>query len=89
MLKSNKNELQDLTASLNQTNKIIINPRDKLFELRFSLMDFIDNEQNKYAYQIEEYDENWHYIQENFIRITNLPYGNYTLKIKGQGNKGQ
>ena len=89
VLKSGEKDLKDLTSALYKEPKITIRPNDNFFELRFALMDFIDSKQNKYAYQIEGYDKDWNYIEENSIRITSLPYGSYTLKIKGQGDKGQ
>lgn len=89
VLKGNGETLSDLTHEVLAKNKIVFSPNDKLFELHFSLMDFINIDENNYAYKIEGYDNEWNYIEENFIRITGLPYGNYKLKIKGQGDKGQ
>jgi two-component sensor histidine kinase len=37
---------------------------------------------------IDGIDNDWNYINENSIRISGLPYGEYTLKVKGQNSEG-
>lgn len=70
-------------------NRIKIKPTDKYFELAFALMDFAKPEFHQYRYKIEGYSDNWTVTNQNKIRITHLPYGNYTLKIQGKHtNKG-
>jgi len=83
-----ENKLVDKTKELISTNKIILHPGDKFFTLGFSLLSYEDG-QNKYAYKFEGLDEDWNYISENSIRISNLDYGNYALKIKGQNQKSK
>jgi len=82
------NTLTDLTADLLSSNSIELKPGDKFFTLRFSLMNF-ENEKPSYAYKFDGYDAGWNHITENSIRISNLPSGNYKLRIKGQNNQGQ
>ena len=81
---ANKEKLTDKTLLLNTTNKITINPSDEFFELQFALLDFDNPEQHHYAYMIEGYSDKWNYIDQNFIRLTGLPYGTYKLRIKAQ-----
>ncbi len=38
---------------------------------------------------IEGLDKKWTAIRENNLRINALPYGSYTLRIKGQSLKGE
>ncbi|MFK8103241.1 MAG: response regulator [Saprospiraceae bacterium] len=76
--------LTDKTKLLIQSDEIIFKPSDKLMELNFALLDFDNPENHNYAYKIEGYMDQWIYINENFIRITDLPYGDYRLKIKGK-----
>ncbi len=82
------NTLTDLTGELLQTNKILLNPGDKFFTLRFRLMNF-EKQKPSYAYKFDGYDAGWNYVNENSIRISNLPSGDYTLHIKGQNNQGK
>ena len=81
------NKLIDRTIELLSENKITINPDDKFFTLEFQLLDFKQGAQH-YAYKINGVDKDWNYINENSIRISGLPYGNFTLQIKGQNAEG-
>ncbi|MBK8969467.1 MAG: hypothetical protein IPM36_22955 [Lewinellaceae bacterium] len=86
VLEGSADKLTDKTQLLRESNTIRINPGDKFLELHFALLDHDKVGQHRYAYQIEGYSDNWNYIDENFIRITHLPYGNYTLRIRGRNN---
>lgn len=86
VLEEGADKMTDKTQLLKNSTAISIRPGDKFFELHFTLLDYDDTEKHRYAYQIEGYSDNWNYINENFIRITNLPYGEYTLKIQGQNS---
>ncbi len=89
LLEEDAEEMTDKTALLAQSKEISIQPSDKLFEVHFALLDFDAPERHQYAYKIEGFNNNWVYIQENYLRITSLPCGEYTLKIKGRNtNKG-
>lgn len=81
-------KLVDQTTALIATNKIVLQPGDRFFNLEFQLLDF-DEGRSNYAYRIEGIDKNWNYISENSIRISGLPYGKYPLHIKGQAHNGQ
>ncbi|MCB9294739.1 MAG: hypothetical protein H6559_16700 [Lewinellaceae bacterium] len=84
VLEEGADKMADKTQLLQQGGAITIRPGDKFFELHFTLLDYEDTDKHRYAYQIEGYSDNWNYIDENSIRITNLPYGNYTLRIQGR-----
>ena len=84
VLESNTEEITDKTNLLKQSSAIEIQPDDKFIELQFALLDFDSPEKHQYAYRIEGYSDKWQYINENNLRITTLPYGEYVLKVKGQ-----
>jgi len=84
LLESGAAQTADKTKTLLQSDVITIRPGDKFFELHFNLLDYAPPGRHRYAYQITGYSDNWNYIGENFVRITNLPYGHYTLRIRGQ-----
>lgn len=73
--------LEDLRAS----ETITINPNENAFVLNFAMLHFRGARQIKYRYKIEGIDSDWIFTDENAIRINRLPYGEYTLKLKGQG----
>lgn len=81
-------KLIEQTNELLSQSNIVLEPGDGFFNLEFQLLDFDEGKSN-YAYRIEGMDKDWNYISENSIRISGLPYGDYTLCIKGQTPRGQ
>lgn len=77
------------TQKLSESNAIVLSPNELGFNLQFSLLDFKGANYNSYSYLIEELDGDWHFIDEPEVRINALPYGNFTLKIRGQSLRGQ
>jgi signal transduction histidine kinase/DNA-binding response OmpR family regulator/ligand-binding sensor domain-containing protein len=84
VLEGNKEVFIDKTDLIQKSNILRLKPSDKLIEIRFALLSFTGKDDQMYAYKIEGYTNRWIYSNENFIRITNLPYGTYQLKIKGK-----
>ncbi|MEO8766042.1 MAG: histidine kinase dimerization/phosphoacceptor domain -containing protein [Ginsengibacter sp.] len=83
-----KNGLVNKTMELLNTSQITLAPNDQFFTLEFQLLDFSKDEVHRYAYQIDGVDKDWNYINENSIRISGLPYGNFMLHIKAQNHEG-
>lgn len=79
---------EEKTNHLLESNQIQLTPDIKSFRIHFSLLNYIHANKTQYAYKIEGYDQNWNHQNENFIRVNELPYGNYTLKIKAQSYEG-
>jgi len=82
-----ENKLLDKTNEFNKSNSITLNPGDNFFTLEFQLLDF-ENGKHHYAYMIEGLENDWNYINENSIRLSGLPYGNYSLRVKAQNIQG-
>lgn len=80
--------LEDKTSEIRQYQSITIQPNDRFIILDFVLLDFKRQNDGLYAYKIEGLDENWNFQEEKSIRLSHLPYGKYTLKIKGQTHRG-
>lgn len=83
-----QSELVNKTSVLLSEGKIVLKPDDKFFTLDFQLLDFTKNEGHRYAYKIEGLDNEWNYINENSVRISGLPYGDFALRIKAQNREG-
>jgi two-component sensor histidine kinase/ligand-binding sensor domain-containing protein len=83
-----RNELINKTTELLRNAHIKLEPDDKFFTLDFQLLDFMKDEGHRYAYKIEGLDKNWNYINENRVRISGLPYGEFTLRVKAQNREG-
>ncbi len=57
---------------------------DYYVEFNFSVMDYSNPRKNQYKYQLENFDADWIDIDDRHsITFTNLPSGNYVLKILG------
>jgi len=69
--------------------KIQLSPANKVISIHFALLNYKNTVQNQYAYTIEGWNENWIIQKEDFIKINQLPYGNYTLKIKAKDITGK
>ena len=82
------NGLVNKTHELLGKPRIVLEPNDKFFTLDFQLLDFTKEEGHRYAYQIEGLDKNWVFINENSVRISGLPYGDYVLRIRAQNREG-
>lgn len=60
------------------------------FTVEFAAMEFTNPSKNEYAYRLEGADDNWIEIgKRNFVAFTNLPPGEYTMRVKGCNNDGR
>ena len=63
-------------------------PQNSL-EFDFAALSFNEPGKNQYAYFLEGFDTNWHFIgTKRNGRYTNLPGGEYTLLVKGANSDG-
>src|SRR5688572_27627971 len=65
--------------------------RDPSFEFGFTGLSFTNARQNRFAYRLEGWDERWQEVapgEPRAGRFTNLPPGDYTLRIKAANNDG-
>lgn len=84
IIKGNKMEI-----SLEETGKVRLNYNENTFTIEFAAMEFTNPSKNSYAYMLEGIDDNWIEIgTRNFVAFTNLPPGDYTLRVKGCNNDG-
>ncbi len=59
------------------------------FDFEYAALSYSNPEENQYAYILEPFDKDWIEMGNRRIgRYTNLPGGEYTLKIKGSNNDG-
>lgn len=56
----------------------------------FAALDYTNPPDNQYAYMLEGFDENWHYVDSRgrIANYTNLSPGEYTFKVRGSNNDG-
>ena len=58
--------------------------RTAFLEFKFKLLDYDDSENHQYFYKITGLIDQWTSTSDNTLRLGSLPYGQYTLQIKGQ-----
>lgn len=85
---SGDDELIDKLDVFKAEEKITLFPDEGFVNVSFSLLDYKKKGITTYAYKIEGQSEQWQYIKDNQLRISGLPYGLYTLRIKGQMSNG-
>lgn len=73
------------------TQKLTIPDGIRNFEVEFALLTYANTEQNKYAYKLEGYHDDWQYSGCDTRRATfwDLPAGTYKLHIKAADNFGK
>ena len=59
------------------------------FEFEFASLSYVQPADNRLAYLLEGFDQDWRYADEKGIgRYTNLPGGTYSLRLRGSNNDG-
>jgi ligand-binding sensor domain-containing protein/signal transduction histidine kinase len=70
----------------NHPNYILNWPRN-YFDFEYAALSYSNPQENLYAFKLEPFDQEWIEMgNRRFGRYTNLPGGNYTLRIKGSNN---
>ncbi len=83
------NQTIDYRNELFNQGKISLNYKQKNIHVEFASLDYTIPNRNQYAYKLEGVDQDWILIgSRNFLDYSNLPIGNYTLKIKGTNSDG-
>ena len=78
-----------LSQSVSVTENIELSYKDKVFSLNFIALDYTDPKKNQYEYKLEEFDDNWIFLEnKRVVTFTNIPGGDYVLKIKAANNEG-
>jgi ligand-binding sensor domain-containing protein/signal transduction histidine kinase len=68
---------------------IVLQYPQNSFEFEFAALSFTATPHNQYAYMLEGFDENWYFLgNKRNGRYTNLPGGNYTLRLKVANSDG-
>jgi two-component sensor histidine kinase/ligand-binding sensor domain-containing protein len=87
-LSQGESEFSDCFDELKRTNKVVFEHGLSVLNLEFQLLDF-QKRKHRYAYKIIGVDNDWQYLDENVLRVSGLPYGDYEIQIKAQLASGQ
>lgn len=79
-----------LAAPLELTHRLILGHHQNVFTLEFAALNFLVPEQNRYAYRLEGFDDDWRITDSGNRRVsyTNLPPGHYQFQVRSANNDG-
>jgi ligand-binding sensor domain-containing protein/signal transduction histidine kinase len=76
-------------SSVETTRTVVLEWPQNSIEFDFAALSYSQPNKNQYAYRLEGFDTNWHYIgTKRDGRYTNLPGGEYTLLLKASNSDG-
>ncbi len=87
-MQNGQNDFSNLFR-LDSTTEIVLPYNTNNLFLRFTISDYLRPELNSYQYKLEGIDSTWTNMGgQNFLRISNMPSGEYKLRIKGKNMNG-
>ncbi len=71
-----------LRESITVTEQLVLHPDDDVIAFEFAALHFAHPKGNKYAYKLEGFDKDWHYVaNRRFASYTNLAPGDYVFSV--------
>ncbi len=75
--------------NLEKSSRIVLKHNDHSLTVEFAALEFTNPSRNRYQYRLEGLEEEWISLgSRNFIPFSNLPPGEYRLRVKGSNNDG-
>ncbi len=70
--------------------EITLNYSQSVFTISFAALNYINSQNNQYAYMLENFDHDWNYSgNKHSATYTNIDPGTYTFKVKASNNDGK
>ena len=61
----------------------------RMLTIAFAALSYCSPEKNEYAYRLDGFDEDWHYVgNQTKATYTNIPPGSYTFRVRATNNDG-
>ncbi|GAB3903983.1 sensor histidine kinase [Larkinella knui] len=79
----------NVDSLLANQGRIEIKPGENFFSFSFSALDYTNAHKNQYAYMLEGFHDGW--IESGtrrYVSFTNIPPGDYVLKVRGSNSDG-
>ncbi|MEO5935254.1 MAG: two-component regulator propeller domain-containing protein, partial [Duganella sp.] len=79
-----------LTTAIEHTGALTLNENDSVFSLEFTALHYAAPQRNRFAYQLQGFDEDWVVTDatKRFATYTNLDPGSYTFRVKAANKDG-
>jgi signal transduction histidine kinase/ligand-binding sensor domain-containing protein len=80
----------NISAAIDMATEVHLFPKEKIFTLHFSSMEFSPSEKAKYYYQLEGFSDTWNETpyKKNYVQYANLSPGTYILRVKNCNSDG-
>ncbi|NQV15556.1 response regulator, partial [bacterium] len=84
------NEEVQLDTAISYKSQITLSPNENVFSFEFTALNFINAEENKFAYKMDGFNKDWITTDASnrIASYTNLDPGDYTFRVKGSNNDG-
>ncbi len=79
---------EDVTARFREQGFLELTSRRRYAVFHFFLNDYFQPEDNRYFYMVEGIDPGWQIMTGNQVPIGQMPYGQYTLRVRAMGQDG-
>ncbi|MEN8230498.1 MAG: two-component regulator propeller domain-containing protein [Bacteroidota bacterium] len=79
-----------LKKAIPYTDQITLTHKERFLSFEFASLDIASSRKIKYRYMLEGFEESWNKVDagQRIISYTNLPMGDYTLRIMGTNSDG-
>jgi signal transduction histidine kinase/ligand-binding sensor domain-containing protein/AraC-like DNA-binding protein len=78
-----------LEKDISVTTQLKLSRKQNVFSIGFAALNFIEPENNRYAFKLEGFDKQWNYVSnQQSATYTNLDPGNYTFRVRASNNDG-
>lgn len=77
-----------LSKPIHMTSSISLSHKNNMIVLDYAALHYAKPSSNKYAYYLEDFDEDWIYTDKRTATYTNLSPGTYTFWVKATNNDG-
>ncbi len=81
---------KNLAGDITGTRQIQLSYKQSVFSFEYAALDYASADKKQYAYMLEGFDDDWNYVDSRTsASYTNIPPGNYTIKLKYRTSAGQ
>jgi len=79
-----------LRQAIDVASSITLRYDQSVFRFQFAALNYTAPQKNRYAYKLENFDEDWQYTDatRRFATYTHLDHGDYTFRVKASNNDG-
>ncbi|MDR2682742.1 MAG: response regulator [Dysgonamonadaceae bacterium] len=74
--------LRELEKTKNGKTFLELNYKQNFFAVSFVAVDFVNGENSRYSYKLENFSEAWMNTRQNEAQFTNIPHGKYSLLVR-------